>query len=168
MRRFITVIFLFCIAFYGCELPPEEEKTAFSISSPSWLYFNNLRSIYYGVQSDKANQLDYYTLKKWESRSEEYAVIPIIVKNWLKEEAYIELNFKGLSDDAFELTLDGTAESIELPLNRKQQFELAIKLDSLLLNDKQITINDSIDLFTDRYEKTYFLTTTRDYLKLFE
>ncbi len=168
MRHFLLFILFVYFLCSSCALPPEEKKTAFSINSPSWIYFNNLRSIYYSTHSDQEQQLDYYTLKKWDQFSAQTTIIPTIVKNWLKEEAYIELAFNGVNSDKIALKLGSRNDLIELPLSKQEHLKLAVNIDSLIRLEEQIKIGDTLSLFSDRYEKTYFLTTMQDYRKLFE
>lgn len=171
MLKSVKPKLLLLLFLLSCETSPKKPKNIFHVIAPNQLYFKNVRSIYYKTETDKATKIDYYTLNKWNEKSLKPALVPVIADNWIEEEAYLQLNFKNITADSYNVNIEKW-ENINLPtqakMSNQQAYELALAIKNQLLANELVVVNDSIILFEDRNERSYFLTTLQDYLRLIE
>lgn len=168
-----TVLFLF-----SCVPPPSNPVKVdkrFQTTAPSLLYFKNIRSSYYTNTQDASTRIDYYQLRKWGNGNKYPIIYPIIVNDWMNDAAYIQLkpnNFLIFSKDSFQISIDAqkrkyllNTESLEIST------DLAIEIREALQKGKEISINlqnESIPLFENKLDKSNFVTSLNDYLRLVE
>jgi hypothetical protein len=184
MKFFWIVIFplLFWI---GCE-QPEAQKVftgdkQFRTTDPSLLRFNNLRTVYYYRERPKNTKLDIYKLRKFTMTKEYPLLIPVIVHNWMEEEAYLffENNLYPYFMDTVTVKWQSSLDSMntegvyELALRNKQnQYEFSGKLYESLQKGHDLFIKNSKNEFVPFYDniddKSAFNTTIRDYYRLTE
>lgn len=87
-----TLIFLL---FAGCKEPtpskPQDSKPTglFATTAPSKIYFNNIRSIQYYRNRKPGTKLDVYRHKKFSMTNKRPIIYPLIIDNWMKDEAYL-------------------------------------------------------------------------------
>jgi hypothetical protein len=167
---YISISFLLAMA---CSMPTPSSKikTKFHTTVPSQLYFKNVRSAYYKSITDHATKIDYYTLQKWNMNSPTASIIPIIADNWMEEEAYIKLAWKGMNAPTYKIKMkEGSEFSVNAndSLSYEATYNLVLSIRAQLLANELVMINDSIQIFTNLQERNYFLTTMQDYLRLIE
>lgn len=171
MLKFVKPTLFLLLFLLACETPEKKPKNIFYVSAPNQLYFKNIRSVYYKTETDKATKIDYYTLNKWNEKALKPALVPVIADNWIEEEAYLQLNFKNITADSCKVNIEKW-KNINLPTQAKianqEAYELALAIKNRLLANELVVVNDSIILFEDRNERSYFLTTLQDYLRLIE
>lgn len=76
----------------ACEQKMERRATGerqLRTTVPSQLYFKNLRSADYTVIAEQHPRLDVYRLKAFPDSSVQPLIVPLIVVNWLDDEAYL-------------------------------------------------------------------------------
>ncbi len=167
---YISTSFLLAVA---CSMPAPSSKvkTKFHTTVPSQLYFKNIRSAYYKSITDHNTRIDYYTLQKWNMNSLTASIVPTIADNWMEEEAYIRLAWKGMSAPTYKIKMKESNEFSINPndsLSYEATYDLALSIQAQLLANEPIMVNDSIQIFTNPQERNYFLTTMQDYLRLIE
>ena len=138
-----------------------------------------MRSSYYQSRQQANTQVDLYQLRKIQSDTSTPLLFPIIADNWLQDEAYLLLQTNEYKED-FQSPLtvywsNDTAEgSIQMkdPPNFEHQYAFALELEKVLKNKSALKVVDGrgeqIPVFESYDEKSWFLTTLRDFKKLIE
>ncbi|HKK79134.1 MAG TPA: hypothetical protein VJ933_05875 [Phaeodactylibacter sp.] len=166
----------------SCGPAPQEGDNAtgesrFHTTPPSLLYFKNMRSTTYTMEEQPKSRIELYRHKKFGSAGDRPAVYPIIANNWLQDEAYLFLERGNTSmplQEPLTFTVDTTRSNF-LRLQGTQpgqQYDLALNLYNGLQSGKRWYIKQRNGQFAPLYhegnERTAFLVTLRDYLKLTE
>lgn len=69
---------------------PDREKAArFRTTPPSRLYFKNTRSFHYEQSPWKDTRMQRYKFRKFAGAERSPRIVPVIVDNWLQDEAYL-------------------------------------------------------------------------------
>jgi hypothetical protein len=146
----------------------------FHTTQPSLLYFKNMRSTQYVMEEQAQSRIELYRHKKFGEEESLPPVFPVIANHWLQDEAYLFLQTQPGLFTPLTLATDSTGSeplSLESP-KPAQQYELAMQLYDGLKDQKQWYVKQQDGQFTPLYqegeEKTAFLLTLRDYLKLTE
>lgn len=152
-----------------------EGDQRFRTTQPSALYFKNMRSTQYKMQEQPKSRIELYRHKKFADNS---LLLPVIAHNWLQDEAYLFLQPNPAApalSKPLQFTTDTTTVEQALTLDPPtpaQQYETALQLYKGMQAEKDWYIrqqNGSFQpLYTEGNERTAFLTTVRDYLKLTE
>lgn len=162
----------------SCVPPPSNPikvDKRFQTTAPSLLFFKNIRSNSYTTTQDANTRIDYYELRKWKNGNKSPVIYPIIVNDWLNDAAYIQLksnNFSNLSKDSFQISID--AQKRKYLLNTKSletSTDLAIEIGDALQKGKKISLyieNKAVLLFENKLDKSNFVTSLNDYLRLVE
>lgn len=148
----------------------------FRTTPPSLLYFKNMRSTQYAVEEQPRSRIERYRLNKYERVSGHPVLYPVIANNWLEDEAYLflqpndwEAGFMSPLTVSKDTVWSDAVVRLQ-PQTPEQQYELGIQLYESLKRgeDWYAVAADSTfaPLFEEGNERTYFLTTVRDYLKL--
>lgn len=175
----VTIFGLFFLCF--CDVPEATREyisdRQFRTTTPSQLFFKNIRSSSYNVQRKEDTKIDRYTLKKFSRTADRPILYPVIVNNWLEDEAYIFIeknNYPDFSDTiSVRWESDTTAGQFDIHhFNRPNQFEFAGQLYEVLLRNYQIYVKNSrgqwVPLFAENYDRNNYLITLRDYYQLIE
>ncbi|NBC06414.1 MAG: hypothetical protein GVY26_04390 [Bacteroidetes bacterium] len=153
-------------------------ESRFHTTPPSLLYFKNMRSTTYSMEEQPQSRIELYRHKQFGPAGERPAVYPIIANNWLQDEAYLFLERGNAPMPlheplTFAADTTGSSDFFRLQGARPgQQYDLALDLYKGLQNKKQWFIKQRNGQFAPLYqegnERTAFLVTLRDYLKLTE
>jgi hypothetical protein len=135
-----------------------------------------MRSTQYTVDEQPRSRIELYRLSKFEPVTKRPAIYPVIANNWLEDEAYLFLQTNVweagfLSPLTISQDTSWSLEVLQLqPPTPVQQYELGLRLYESLKRGEvwYAAAADSTfaPLFEDGDERSYFLTTVRDYLKL--
>lgn len=171
------------LLFFACQhQEPQkvfEGEKQFRVLEPSRIYFNNIRSSSYYKRRQPKTNIDIYTHRKFSKTRNKPLIRPIIVHEWMKDEAsiFIEKNdyphFRDDFDIAWENAQDSTAGILQLKRrSRQKQYEFAGALYEKILAKCEFYITNTkgerIPLWSDRKDKSAFVATMRDYYKLTE
>lgn len=157
------------------ERPDKLEEISFSTTSPSELYFKNVRSFYYRLTEESEGILNAYRLKSLYDSDEEILLPFVIYHNWRTKEAYIRLdtNYLMAQESAAHLLIDHaqSADSIRFPdFTHDSQFSFARAVYRAIRDEKDILISGSDNRMValsgqNRISAKRILT---DYFKLIE
>lgn len=146
-----------------------------STSTPSALYFKNMRSIYY-QSAPQVQGIDLFAFKRVLEESSELSVIPVIGNNWLRDEAYIWF-FDNFEEKTLHTNLrieyDGPDGKGVLELKGDDaisHYEFAKSWFDLMKNHHTFRIQNEAstqnDLFKDANIKSHFSIIFSDYFRL--
>lgn len=188
---FVFFSFVCLVSLSTCQNSPDQEdpspettadRSPFFVDDASHLYFKNMRAYYYdespGPGNSNADRMNLYQLRRFSNTSDRPILYPLIVDNWIKDEAYlfIEKNAYrgGFKDPLTVLAIEANDTSL-LELNRpnmKTQLDFAILLEARLEAGQDLLVFDStgvaVPIFADKQDQLNFLTTLKDYKKLTE
>ncbi|MEL6926847.1 MAG: hypothetical protein AAFO94_22595, partial [Bacteroidota bacterium] len=89
----VLILLWFLGGLLSCEVPSAQKEFTgdkqFRTTDPSRLYFSNMRSGSYFNRRKPNTKVDLYTLRKFSREKERPILYPIIVNNWLQDEAYV-------------------------------------------------------------------------------
>lgn len=184
MRIWYTFFLLSTLIVGACggEGPPPAEdagpKTIFHTTPPSQLYFKNIRSTSYYSERKKHSEMDIYRLRKFSTTRKRPILYPLIIQNWLEDEAYLFVEPNDyLYNFADKLPIrwleEGKEQQLTLPYRGKEEelaFAEAIYQALLAGHQLEIKVIDHgwVPLFKDGGDRQHFLITMRDYLRLTE
>lgn len=181
--KFLVPVFLFLSAFTACTSPePQREFTGdkqFRTTDPSRLYFNNIRSTDYYRERKPGTRIDLYRHRKLSFKDDRPVLHPVIVNNWMKDEAYIFIEKNpyrnGWSDT---LTIrwsqgDTLSGYYELPLGtRPAMYEFAGKIYGAMKDKQTMEVKTAkgnfVPILRDGNDRSTFQMVMRDYYKLTE
>lgn len=153
-----------------------EGKKHFHTTAPSRLFFKNMRSFYYQAE-ETPEKMDRYQLRKIQKDSDDLIFIPVILDNWLEDEAYIRVqpNFEYPSGDTLTIYWSAGRQEGTYTLSAAQNqdhYDFAKQLYESLLAGHQLWMLDEdrqkLLVFTDQADRANYITTLRDYYKLTE
>ena len=176
--------FFVCLLFISACTSPEPQKEftgdrQFRTTDPSRLYFNNIRSTDYYRNRKPGTRIDLYRHRKLSFKDDRPVLHPVIVNNWMKDEAYIFIE-KNAYRNGWSDTLtvrwsqgDTLSGTYELPLGtRPAMYEFAGKIYGAMKDKQQLQVKDKFGNFTpilsDGTDRSAFQMVMRDYYKLTE
>lgn len=183
--KFFWFVILLGIIWTSCE-QPEAQKVftgdkQFRTTDPSRIRFHNMRSVYYYRERARNTKMDIYKLRKFEMTKDRPVLIPVIINNWMKDEAYLffENNLYPYFTDTITIQYQQQTDSTqikgiyELPLkNKKNQYEFGGQLfesinrgDDLFIKNSK---NEFVPIYNHSNDKFAFMTTIKDYYRLTE
>ena len=154
-----------------------DSKSQFRTNDPSKLYFKNIKSTAYFSTTVEPNRMEKYTYRKFDKGDEQPNLYPVIVNNWMEDEAYIFLEKNDFPDWADPLTIQVKADTAtyEIEMHRagkEHQFDFAEKLFQNIKakNDLSVKTKDGTFLpFLENYKnRIYYMTVMKDYYRLIE
>lgn len=171
------------LLFFSCQSPePQKQYTGdeqFHTTDPSRLYFNNIRSTQYYRQRKPNTKIDTYRHRKLSFVNDRPILHPMIVNNWLEDEAYIFIEKndfeKGWSDT---LTIQWAVEDsiggyfyLDVP-TRPKMFEFSGYIYEAMREGKKLAAKDREGNFHEILEESKdrqaFFATMRDFYRLTE
>lgn len=180
----IPLLLLLFLIFFACETPPTDASRQpdeiFRTTDPSRLYFKNMRAYYYQEDTKPGTKMDTYTLKKFNSADSRPILTPIIVNNWLQDEAYLFLEknaHPSLAGNSLYFRSLGsvTNETLEFELtifDKQSQYDLASFLHTHIRAGHTLEVSTDhqewYSIFNDKKDRGYFLQTMDDYYRLIE
>jgi hypothetical protein len=179
--RFFTVLSLL-FSFACSDISPEEasaEKSVFSTTAPSHIFFKNMRSSYYQATQQAGTKVDLYQLRKIKTDASVPLIYPVIADNWMKDEAYVliqtneyEKGFQSPLSVYWSSEKEEGVIEMKSPPNFEHQYAFALELEEALRKNYRLHVLDGngeeVAVFEAYDEKSVFLTTLRDYKKLVE
>ena len=184
MKIFWFVVFT-VIFWISCE-QPEAQKVftgdkQFRTTDPSRLRFHNVRSVYYYRERAKNTKMDIYQLRKFEISKDRPLLIPLIINNWMQDEAYLFFennlypHFTDTINIKYQQISDSTSIEGEYALtlrNKKNQYEFGGKLFESLQRGDDLFMKNSkgeyVPIFDYSKDRSAFITTIKDYYRLTE
>ena len=175
---FLVTYILFC---FGCQ--QNGTPIAFSgnpkykTTDPARLYFNNIRSIAYYKTRKPHSKIDIYQLKKKAQTADRPIIHPMIVDNWLDNEAYLFLEKNDFPRFFDPLTIktvqDTTMASFEIDVfNKGNQYDFAANIYEALKARQTLMVKDKegqfIPILEHYQDKSNFMITMTDYFRLIE
>lgn len=156
--------------------PPADAR--FRTTPPSKLYFNNIRSTAYTMTTDEATQTNHYQLRNWPDTAVNPFLLPMIIDNWLYDQAYLQLKWIALDEEPtppFRIrAYTNTTEqyfSVE-DWTWSGQHDFGQQLYSALLSGLKLQLiksdSSQIPLFGDDKTRSLFRITIQDYNKFTE
>ncbi len=180
MKKIIFLLIYVTICF-GCQ-KNDKPKTftgdkQFKTTDPSRLYFNNIRSTSYYSSRKRNTKIDIYKARKSAQTDKRPILYPMIVDNWLDNEAYLFLEKNKYSKFADPLTIKAERDTILQTFvidvfNKKNQYAFAENIYNSL-NDRQtlsVKTKDGtfVPILQNYQDKTNFVMTLNDYFRLIE
>jgi len=180
MKKGLT-FFLLGLAIWSCEIPQAQKvytsDRQFRTTDPSRLYFKNIRSMDYYNRRKPNTKIDLYTFRKFSQDTTRPILYPMIVNNWLQDEAYIFIEKNGYSGFSDSLIISWKTETEDGQFaiglfNKPMQYEFTGELYERLLNNEILFLKNKtgslVPVFHNRADRLYFMTTMRDYYRLTE
>lgn len=177
----VILLSLFSIFLLACHHSPAEKPPKadlrYRTTVPSLLYFKNMRSFYYDQKVVEGSRMDRYRLRQFETSSQRPILYPIIVNNWMEDEAYILIEKNEYDEFSAPLLLrwleNGKYREIRLtPKNKEGQYLFASEINKALLSGVKLeikTIGDQfVPIFQNKKDRSNFLLVIRDFFKLTE
>ncbi len=169
------------IAFGGCIT---DNKKLLYVTSPSYrttdaseLFFKNVRAIYYDKEEMTSAKLEVFRIKHFNDTDSSSPIKLAIVMNWIKDEAYVLVESKGIIAEDKAILLCWKNQKGDMS---KQKFDLKNKDDyflytgfvyDLILNNIAVTYmvdGETNALFTDTKDREAFRKTMFDFYNLVE
>ena len=181
--KFSSILFLLLfLLLFSCQpafkAPAPPADTRFHTTPPSKIYFNNIRSTSYTITTDEATQTNQYQLRKWPDTSTTPFLLPVIIDNWLYDQAYLQLKWVALEEEpkppfrvrAYTQTTEQYF-SVE-DWTWSGQHDFGQQLYGALLSGQKLQLikadSSQIPLFEDDALRSLFRITLQDYQKLTE
>lgn len=178
--RLATASIVVFILLSGCtntqQQPSDTTEAAFRTTSPSLLYFKNMRSIYYNMEEQEGSRIERYQLKQFAKDTKRPIIYPVIANNWLNDEAYLMLKTNGF--------IHGFAQPLQIKIieqdtlltlassTNKGQYLMATGIYEALKAGYTLEVTGedrtTYPLFDDKLDKSHYMMTLRDYLRLIE
>ena len=176
-----VALYLYLLLIYcACDAPASKAPFAgdpqFRTTDPSRLYFRNIRSASY-FHERRPNKMDVYRLRQFSNTKQRPIIYPVIINNWLEDEAYVFVEPNHFTNFHDTLTIQaksdtGQTEYALLVPNKKMQFDFAQQIyynikagDELSIKVKNGTF---IPIFSEKEDRQHYMTTLRDYYRLIE
>lgn len=173
---------LLALLFTGCQsaedLPPAPPlDKRFHTSSPSRLYFNNIRSTSYKLTELPKQYINTYQLATWPDTTANPYLAATIIDNWLHDQAYIKVEWRSIAQQVsppWQLHVQWNDQNDTLTLESDRwpdHYELVQDLYPLLAKNNasfQLLLSDrsSLTVLEDASVRRLFRTTWQDYSKL--
>lgn len=175
LTGFSVIIFLLS----GCKIDRNKNvdraKFQFEMSDDSELFFRNVRQIYYD-RSSPDGTWQAYRFSNHYAGNDRPVITPVIVINWLKDEAYLliesndflsdEESLKAVITDISSLKADTVTLSQR---GRENMLEFGSRLYEAIMSNHEIYIQkggDFLPILTDEVDREAFRITMADYYRL--
>ncbi len=181
MKKYFT-LGLIVLFYFACEPNIKTPKVytgekEYRTTDPSRLYFNNIRSTSYFRKRKPNTRIDMYTLRKFSRTNKRPILYPMIVNNWMQDEAYlfIEKNDYVAYADSLIVRWEKDTMSgqffMDVP-SKKKQYHFAKNLYDCIRSKQALFIktktNDFVPVFKNVEDRMNFMTTMNDYYRLTE
>jgi hypothetical protein len=176
MKISFLVLLLFALA---CKIdrdkPVDRSKFSFKIGSDSQLFFRNTRQIFYDRQSPDGTWQAYRFSDRYTGNNR-LVLTPVIVINWIKDEAYllIEPSDGLLNEDELRvIIMDSTRQAADTVIlqerGRERMLEFGSQLYEALQSKKEmlvLTNQQYVPILTEDIDREAFRVTMADYYRL--
>jgi len=179
LKSFLIGLILIILSLAGCKIDHEKKadrtRFQFEIGDDSELFFRNVRQIYYDRSSPDGTWQAYRFGDRYRG-NERPVILPVIVINWLKDEAYLLIDTNEIlsEEDYLEviITDPATSKSDTLTLNqrgRERMLEFGSQLYEAIQSNQIITVRSKgafVPLLTEETDREAFRITMSDYYRL--
>jgi len=180
MKKY-TILLISLFFYFGCQQNTPKTtvvgSSKYSTIDPARLYFKNIRSIAYYRTRKPNSKIDIYQSKKKIYTDKRPILYPLIVDNWLDNEAYLFLeknNFISFFDPlTIKAEQDTSTTTFEIAVfNKDNQYEFATKIYEALKKRETLSVKTKEEIFVPIFEnyqdKSNFIMTMNDYFRLIE
>ena len=175
-KLFVILCFIQCTACFPPAQPAQsDEGKVFYVADPNQLYFENLRAFHYNLErGPEPRLLNVYSHKNFSPKQAKLPpVFPVIVMNWLEDEAHIQFNQPGqekLNTDYF-IRVEGDREIIiSSEPDKKGWRTLAFQIYEHLRNNRTVQWSSDGDQYqsylSSEHHRRAYLQTIEDFKKL--
>ncbi len=179
LLRFCALFLFFSLVSCGKEQAVSPEgASVFQVSDPSHLFFKNMRSNQYIQTTQPNTRIDQYRLRQWDLDKDRPLLVPVIVDNWMQDEAYLFVETNAYQPGFAEpLTVQWSTEEEQgqIALEQRQpadQRTFLLAVYDAIDRGANLQIRIDEDQYTSLFENTldqlYFRKTVKDYLRLTE
>lgn len=179
LKPFLTCLLLIIALFTGCKVDQDKKvdrsKFQFKIGDDSELFFRNVRQIYYDRSSPDGTWQAYRFSDRYHGNERPF-ILPVIVINWMKDEAYLLIDTnKPLSEEDYLQVIVSSgyaSKSDTLILNergRERMLEFGSKLYEAIQANHKIVIKSKgrfAPLLDEQIDQEAFRITMSDYYRL--
>jgi len=179
MINCIKLPILILLLLAGCKIDREKEvdrsKFQFKIGADANLFFRNVRKIYYDRSSPDGTWQAYRFSDRY-TGNDRPVIEPVIVINWLQDEAYLLIDVNDLlgEEDMISVTLSDahTNKTDTLYLNqrgRERMLEFGSKLYEAIQANQKVAVKSKgefVPIFTDEMDREAFRITVSDFYRL--
>lgn len=176
MRNCFKALCFTVILLSGCKIDQDKKvdrsKFQFTIGDDNELFFRNVRQIYYD-RSSPDGTWQAYTFKDRYQGNERPVIVPVIVINWLKDEAYLLIDINDLLADEDELRVvisNTPPDTIVLrDRGRERMLEFGSRLYETLQTNQKMQIKSKAiywPILTEDVDREAFRVTMADYYRL--
>ena len=179
LKSFLTGLILIILSLPGCKIDHDKRvdrvKFQFETGDDSELFFRNVRQLYYDRKSPDGTWQAYRFSDRYRG-NDRPVILPVIVINWLKDEAYllIETNEMLGEEDYLEVIITDsvTSKSDTLILNqrgRERMLESGSRLYEAIQANQKIEVRSKgkfLPLLKEDIDRETFRVTMSDYYRL--
>jgi hypothetical protein len=165
------------ISLAGCKIDRDKKvdrsKYTFTINDDAELFFRNVRQIYYDRSSPDGTWQAYRFSKRYQG-NDRPSITPVIVINWLKDEAYllIEENDLLAEEEYLQLRIISQNDTAVVELKergRERMLEFGSQIYEAIQAKNSIYVlykSDYVPIFTNEPEQEAFRITMSDFYRL--
>ncbi len=168
---------LLMILLVGCKIDRDKKvdrnKYTFTINDDAELFFRNVRQIYYDRSSPDGTWQAYRFSDRYVGE-EKPAIYPVIVINWLKDEAYllIDTNATLSVEDSLKVQIVNKTDTTIIQLKergRERMLEFGTKLYEAIQSGNEMSVlfhGKYVPIFTDGNDRESFRIPMGDFYRL--
>lgn len=179
LKSYLISISLIILLLSGCKIDRDKTvdraKFQFEMGDDSELFFRNVRQIYYDRSSPDGTWQAYRFSDRY-TGNDRPLIIPVIVINWLEDEAYLLIESNDfLSDEDFLRVVITDMNSLTtdtVTLNqrgRESMLEFGSRLYEAILSNHKVDIQKNgefLPVLTQEVDREAFRITLADYYRL--
>jgi hypothetical protein len=179
LKSFLIGPILIILSLTGCKIDHDKKvdraKFQYEIGDDSELFFRNVRQIYYDRSSPDGTWQAYRLSDRYRG-TERPVILPVIVINWLKDEAYLLIDTNEIlsEEDYLEvITTDpANSKSDTLTLNqrgRDRMLEFGSKLYEAIQSNQKMVVKSKgefLPVLNEDIDRETFRVTMSDYYRL--
>lgn len=150
---FIVCILILALAFAPSPKPIDYNQVNFTTTSDSRLYFQNMRSFYYNMDTRSKKPMIIYRLKRRKPETDARGLQFSIVQHPLAGNAYAyaELGEKWKQYDSLHVAFLNYSREVLGNLNSEDHYRIAAKVFSSLLDNEAVFLVSRTDTLTELY-----------------
>jgi hypothetical protein len=180
MQKPLSIFFVIVILMPACKIDRKEavdrDKFTFRTTNEAFLFFQNVRQIYYDVQDLPEARWRAYRLGDRNKSVEHPVLTPVIVVNWYKDEAYLLLESnEPLQDESVLVVQEKNKKNGRLyeyslkERGRGNMLEFATKIYEGIMAENEIKVrvkDNFVPLFSSDEDLDNFRIVLSDYYRL--
>lgn len=179
LKSYLAGFFVLLLLPVGCKIDRKKEvdrtKFQFEMGDDSELFFRNVRQIYYDRSSPDGTWQAYRFGDRYKG-NERPLLLPVIVINWLNDEAYLLIETNDFLGDEYFLRVviadSGSLKTDTITLHqrgRERMLEFGSQLYEAIMANHEIQIQYKgtfIPILTEEADRETFRITLADYYRL--